>query len=59
MNLQLSFCVAQNATTRLESTVKHCAFRGNILTVAVVVSARYFRKRQKWEKLVTIEADEG
>ena len=39
-NLQLSFCVAQNAITRSESTAKYCAFRGNIPTVAVKLGER-------------------
>jgi integrase len=40
MNLQLSFCAAQNATTRSENTAKHSAFRGNILAVAIRLKER-------------------
>ena len=35
MNLPLSFCVAQNATTHSGNTAKHHSFRGSILAVAV------------------------
>ena len=34
MNLQLSFSVAQNATTPSESALRLCAFKGKILAEA-------------------------